>query len=163
MNALNNTSEYLKKAISGETNASIQYAKYSEIAQDEGFINIALLFKSLEQAEKIHNNNHKNALGEDYSPEILTFETGNTLDNLKNSKKTEDYEYKKMYPGFIRAIRTETKIQYGRVAKLSMEWALKVEKVHSRLLRRANTLKQSFGIRYRYSNQKSNKSPIINK
>ncbi len=114
------------------------YKKYGEIAEREGYPNIAYLFEALHNAEIIHINNHINALGEKFTPsEEWNNNSGSTFENLMNAIAGEEYEYKKMYPHFIKKIRSETGSDYGKVARLSMEWAMKVEKGHAKLLKSA--------------------------
>ncbi|MBT4289902.1 MAG: hypothetical protein HOD92_21465 [Deltaproteobacteria bacterium] len=132
------SSKYLKEAITGEYNASIQYEQYSEIADSEGYPNISLLYKALTEAERIHINNHQNALREDFIPGSSPFESGSTLENLTKSIAGEEYEYKKMYPEFRKLIKSESSNQQNSVARLSMKWAMEVEKIHSRLLKLAH-------------------------
>ncbi len=132
------TAEYLKKAITGESNAAIMYSKFAEVASNDGYSNIAYLFTALEQAERIHIKNHKQALGDhNYKPEEGTIDIGTTQENLRTAFAGESYEYKKMYPSFIRAIKSETKTEYGKVGRLSMQWAAMVEKVHADTLKKA--------------------------
>ncbi len=134
MNKKGTASEYLKKAMAGELGAARQYAGFSFVALKEGFENTALLFSALEQAENIHYKNHLSALGQDYSPETEPFTTGTSLENLLNAINTENYEYNEMYPEFMKSMVSEPDRQYYRVAQLSMEWAMKVEKTHAKIL-----------------------------
>ena len=135
--------KYLKEAITGEHNAAIQYEHYAEIADSEGVPNISLLFKALAKAEKIHINNHQNALKEDFIPSSSAFESGSTIKNLTKSITGEEYEYKKMYPQFRKQIKSESSKQQSHIAMLSMKWAMEVEKSHSKLLKLAyKTLKK---------------------
>lgn len=131
------SSKYLRKAITGEYNASKQYQSYSKIAAKEGYPNTALLYQALAEAETIHINNHLNALKEDFKPVSSPFKTGSTLENLTKSIAGEEYEYKKMYPEFRHLIKLKGAKQQNRVALLSMKWAMDVEKIHSKLLKTA--------------------------
>jgi len=135
---LSKAAEYLKKAITGETNATKMYLKFSEIAKEQGFNKTAYLFMALRDAETIHIKNHLKALGDEkYTPEKGNFKTGSTEENLITAIEGETYEYKKMYPEFLKAIKSEIKTEYGRIAELSMLWALKTEKTHAKLLKAA--------------------------
>jgi len=135
---LSKAAEYLKKAINGESNAVKMYLKFSKTAKDQGFNKVAYLFMALRDAETIHIKNHMKALGDEkYTPEEGNFQTGSTEENLLTAIEGETYEYKKMYPRFLKAIKPETKTEDGRIAELSMLWALKTEKTHAKLLKAA--------------------------
>ncbi|MHA1673836.1 MAG: rubrerythrin family protein [Promethearchaeota archaeon] len=126
------TAEYLKKAIIGESNAINKYRKFGEVATKEGFPNVAYLFTALISAEEIHVNNHQRALKE-APPEIVLddFLPQNTQANVQTAIAGEMYEYKEMYPDFLRKIKKERKTLYGKVGSLSMEWAREVELSHA--------------------------------
>ena len=132
------TAEYLKKAIIGESNAINKYRKFGEVAAKEGFPNVAYLFTALISAEEIHVNNHQRALKE-APPEIVLDEldvkgdasTKNTPKNVQAAIDGEMYEYKEMYPDFLRKIKKERKTLYGKVGYLSMDWAREVELSHA--------------------------------
>lgn len=135
---MNITAEYLKKAINGEASAAEMYLHYSKIAKDEGYMNIARLFNALDQAERVHIKNHRQALGNTvHDPVISPHENSSTMENLKTALAGETWEFRKMYPSFIRAIKTEMKEEYAKVGRLSMLWASMVERRHARLLKAA--------------------------
>ncbi len=127
----------LKESITGEFNAIQKYNKFAEIARKENLPNIAYLFKGLIAGEMIHFSNHKRALGEDFEPKKEDFKIGTTLENLKTAFGGETYEYKEMYPSFIKANKKEMKTQIGKLANLSMNWAMDVEVTHAVTLMKA--------------------------
>lgn len=131
------TEKYLKEAMDGEHNAIRKYSKYADVAEDEGLPNIAYLFRALIEGEKIHLKNHRNALGQEYTPKDEEFKIGSTLDNLKEAMGGETYEYDEMYPGFMDAIEKELKSEYAQVAELSFKWAKDVELTHAEILEQA--------------------------
>jgi rubrerythrin len=126
----------LQKAIAGEYNAIRKYLHFAEVAHRENMPNVAYLFKALATGETVHLENHKRALGTPFTPEDQAFETGTTLENLKAALATETWEYKEMYPGFIKKVKRERSEQ-GEIARLSMQWALGTEKTHSMTLQKA--------------------------
>ena len=134
---MNIIKEYLKKAIDGEFSATQKYSEFAEIAKKEGFGNIAYLFKALTAAEKIHIKNHKNALGEDYNPKSEEFNSGTTIENVKDAMDVELWENKKMYPSFIKEIKKDKNNPTQKVAQLSFEWARDVEYTHYKALKLA--------------------------
>ena len=56
------TEENLKNAFAGESQAHMKYQIFSEKAEEEGFKNIARLFRAIAYAELVHAKNHLNAL-----------------------------------------------------------------------------------------------------
>ncbi len=128
----------LKILIQGESEAVSLYEAFSEKAKSEGFLNISTLFLALVTAEKIHINNHIKALGEDFTPinnEIP--EISSTFSNILTAIEGEVEENKTLYPNLIKSIKKDCGNQYGKVARLSMTWAQKVEKEHANLLKKA--------------------------
>lgn len=51
---MNNTTNNLKEAFSGESQASQKYLAFAKKAEKEGFRNIATLFRTTAEAERIH-------------------------------------------------------------------------------------------------------------
>jgi len=136
---LNNTRIALEAAISGETEAIGKYGAYSDKASQEGFPNIAYLFKALVKAEKYHVRNHSNALNliskEEFNPNEPRIAVNSTLENVKDAIESEHYEAHKMYSKFIKDIRNELDEEDARVAKLSFMWTEKVELGHEKALK----------------------------
>ncbi len=123
----------LHVAISGEHNAIQKYKKFAVIAETENLPNVAYIFKALVSGEMIHLANHKRALGKEFNPEIKDFESGSTLENLKTAFTAETWEYKKMYPSLIKSIKKDNS-EWGKIAKLSMNWAKNVEITHAAII-----------------------------
>ena len=133
---MSNYKDLLRAAMTGEFNAIRKYSAFSKVAAEEGYVNIAKLFKALAEGEKIHLKNHKQALGEQFKPDVEEFTPGSTLENLRVAFNTETYEYKDMYPGFIRKLK-RTKKEEEEVAKLSLRWAQDTERHHAEILKEA--------------------------
>ncbi|MBB6479299.1 rubrerythrin family protein [Spirochaeta isovalerica] len=127
----------LKILIKGETEAVAMYASFALKAEIEGWYNTAALFTALSEAESIHIKNHLQSLGEDFTPDTQKTEVGSTLENLNAAIEGESEESRRLYPRLIRSIKSELSGEYGKVARLSMTWARKVEKEHARLLKKA--------------------------
>jgi rubrerythrin len=123
------TMENLQAAFKGETTASAKYAAYSKKAEQEGYHEIALLFKAASTAENIHANNHKAVLQESgvsvptIKPE---FTVKSTEENLKDAIAGESYEASTMYPQFL----TEANTAGNQLAMISLNYAYKTEKKH---------------------------------
>ncbi len=126
----------LQEAFKGETTASAKYAAYSKKAEQDGYHNIALLFKAASKAEKVHANNHKSVLIEygETIPEITPeFEVKTTSENLQDAIKGESYEVTTMYPEFLQdAVNSKSQL-----AQISFNYAVEVEKKHQVMYKNA--------------------------
>ena len=130
------TIDNLKAAFRGETTASEKYAAYSKKAEQEGYREIALLFKAASMAEKIHANNHRSVLQEsgEAAPTVTPiFSIGSTKENLQDAIKGETYEVTTMYPGFINAATASG----SQLALISLNYAYKTEIKHKSMYEKA--------------------------
>jgi rubrerythrin len=117
------TDENLKAAFAGESQANRMYLAFARKADEEGFAQVAKLFRAAAEAETVHALNHLRVTGQIKS----------TLDNLGTAVSGETYEFKKMYPDFI----AEAKNDANKPALLSFEYANKVEQIHAKLYQKA--------------------------
>jgi rubrerythrin len=120
---MSKTTEDLEAAFAGESQANRKYLAFAKKADQEGYPQIAKLFRAAAAAETIHAHNHFNALGGVKS----------TSDNLKAAIAGENYEVVTMYPGMIADAEAESE----KKATTSFKWAYEVEKVHEALYRYA--------------------------
>jgi rubrerythrin len=116
------TTDNLKEAFAGESQANQKYRAFAKKAEAEGFANIARLFRTTAEAERIHAEGHLKSLNG----------VGATADNLKAAIEGETYEYTTMYPPMLEGATAE-----GHRAKLMFGYAVKAEAVHAELYRRA--------------------------
>lgn len=117
-----NTKENLEVAFSGESGAYQKYAAFAKQAQKDGFVNIAKLFRTTAEAEKIHAEGHLKAMDK----------IGSTLENLEAAIGGETYEYEDMYPPMY-----EQAVAENHKAKKMFGYALEAEKVHAELYKKA--------------------------
>jgi rubrerythrin len=116
------TLENLKAAFAGESQAFQKYSAFAKKAEQEGFPNIARLFRLTAQAEKIHAEGHfKNMDG-----------VATTLENLKAAIGGESYETTTMYPPMVKQAEQEK----HKAAKM-FDYAMDAEAVHARLYTQA--------------------------
>ncbi len=120
---LTKTDENLKAAFAGESQANRMYLAFAKKADQEGFPQIAKLFRAAAEAETVHAHNHLNVMGQVKS----------TVDNLGTAASGETYEFKKMYPEFIE----EAKKEGNKKALNSFDYAIKVEQIHANLYQKA--------------------------
>ena len=120
---MSTTIENLKSAFAGESQANRKYLAFAKKADEDGFPQVAKLFRAVAEAETIHAHNHLKALGEVKS----------TTENLQAAMGGENYEVVSMYPPMLAGAEAEGNKQAAR----SFRWALEVEKVHEVLYRQA--------------------------
>ena len=117
------TEKSLTEAFTGESIAHMKYIIFSEIAEKEGFLNIARLFRAISYAEQVHATNHARNLG------LIK----KTSENLKTGIDGENYEVDEMYPTF----NTIAKLQCEKGAEQSIHYALEAEKLHVKMYKDA--------------------------
>jgi len=128
--------ENMQAAFKGESTASAKYAAYSKKAEEEGYHQIALLFKAASTSEKIHANNHKAVLldGKQKVPAITPeFTVKSTAENLKDAIAGETYEITTMYPEFIMNANKAG----NQFSLMSLNYAYKTEQKHKPLYEKA--------------------------
>jgi len=126
------TEDNLKKAITGETTASVKYAAFAKKAKEEKFDKIARLFEAAYKAEAIHAVKHTEVLeaaGVKMDTITPQFAVKSTRENLQDAINGESYEIETMYPEFINKANDENKGD----AAASFDAAFKVEKKHKEL------------------------------
>jgi rubrerythrin len=116
---MSKTEGFLKEAFAGESQANRKYLAFAVKADQEGFPQVARLFRAAAEAETIHAHNHLKALNG-----IRT-----TKENLQEAIIGETHEFKKMYPEMIEAAKAEAQ----KVAERSFNYANSAEKVHAEL------------------------------
>lgn len=115
----NTTLQNLMTAFAGEAEANRKYTAYAKKAEKEGKLNAAKLFRAAADAETIHALKHFEVAGK----------IGSTSDNLKDGIKGETYEYKEMYPPFVK----QAEVEGNKAAAVSFIFAMKAEEVHANL------------------------------
>src|SRR6187455_3825357 len=81
------TIDNLNAAIDGEANASHRYTLFAAKADEEGYAQVAKLFRAAALAESIHQRNHEKVLRdlgvEPKSPKLKDVKVGTTRENLE--------------------------------------------------------------------------------
>jgi rubrerythrin len=113
------TDENLKQAFAGESQANRRYLAFAKKADAEGLAMVARLFRAAAEGETIHAHAHLRAMDAIKS----------TAENLAEAVKGESFEYKQMYPDFIKQARQEN----AGAALTSFQNAMAVEQVHASL------------------------------
>jgi len=117
------TTDNLKDAFAGESQANRKYLAFAKKAEAEGYDQVAKLFRAAAESETIHALEHLRVLGQ----------VGSTTDNLKAAIEGETYEFEQMYPGFIDKAEEEE----NKAAVRSFQNANAVEKIHAEYFKRA--------------------------
>ena len=112
------TKDNLLAAFSGESQAYQKYRVFAGKAERDGFPNIARLFRTTAEAERLHAEGHLKALDH----------IGSTVENLEVAIAGETYEYTGMYPPMLKQAEAE-----DHKAKRMFGYAVEAEQVHARL------------------------------
>lgn len=131
------TAQNLRSAFGGESQAYQRYLVWGEKAEQEGFSNVALLFKAIAYAEQVHAGNHFRAL-DNIAGDFLVaagagFGLGSTSKNLEGAIAGENFEIEQMYPAF----QAVADAQEEKAAKRTFYFAVEAEKNHADLYRAA--------------------------
>ncbi len=86
------TDDNLKAAFAGESQANRMYLAFAKKAEEEGFPQIAMLFKAAAQAETVHALNHLKVMGQVKS----------TTDNLGTASIWRNIRVQKNVPRIYR-------------------------------------------------------------
>jgi rubrerythrin len=126
----------LMAAFAGESQANRKYLAFAKKADEDGFPQVARLFRAAAAAETVHALTHFRTAGE-----VKT-----TEENLKSAIEGEHYENTSMYPGFIKDAEAEGNSKALR----SFTWANEAEKVHEMLYKEARAALGKPGVEYDY-------------
>jgi rubrerythrin len=113
------TTDNLKEAFAGESQANRKYLAFAKKAEVEGHPQIAKLFRAAAEAETVHAHAHF----------AVMKGVGSTVENLQAAIAGEGYEYQKMYPTFLAAAQAEK----NQPAVATFKNALAVEATHHKL------------------------------
>jgi rubrerythrin len=113
----------LRAAFAGESQANRKYTAFARKADQEGYPQVARLFRAAAAAETVHALSHLNVIGG-----VMT-----TKENLEAAIAGENYEVVSMYPEFLKDAEAEAQ----RGAIRSFKYAMEVEKIHEALYREA--------------------------
>jgi len=116
---MSKTLDDLKTAFAGESQANRKYLAYAKKADEEGYHQVARLFRAAAHGETIHALRHFRNMGEIKS----------TQENLQAAIAGETYEFTQMYPLFVEDAKAES----DKPAEKGFADANAVEKIHASL------------------------------
>jgi rubrerythrin len=120
---MSKSEENLKEAFAGESQANRKYLAFAKKADQEGYKQVARLFRAAAEAETVHAHAHLRNLGGIKS----------TRENLEEAVAGEVHEFEHMYP----QMSEDAKAEGNKGAQMSFDYANKVEKVHADLYKKA--------------------------
>jgi rubrerythrin len=120
---MSQTTKNLQEAFAGESQANRKYLAFAKKADQEGYPQVAKLFRAAAEAETVHAHAHLRVLKGIKS----------TAENLKEAIAGETHEFKSMYPEMIDAAKSEGE----KAADRSFSYANEVEKIHAGLYQKA--------------------------
>lgn len=115
---MSKTTENLKHALAGESEARAKYMKWAGAATKEGHQAIAKIFQETAENEYEHSATIMNLLKL----------AGTTEENLAKAVEGETYEWTKMYPQFAKEAREEG----NEAAARFFEHVIRIEKHHAK-------------------------------
>ncbi len=111
--------ENLQAAFAGESQANRKYLAFAKKAEQDGFPQVAKLFRAAAEAETVHAHAHLRAMGG----------INDTAANLEEAMAGEGHEFQEMYPPYV-----EEAVQEGdKKAEISFKNAMAVEETHHNL------------------------------
>jgi rubrerythrin len=116
------TLDNLKNAFAGESQANQKYRAFAKKAEQDGLPNVARLFRTTAEAERIHAEGHLKSMDG----------VGSTADNLQAAINGETYEFTEMYPPMLAQAEAD-----NHPAKRMFGYAVQAEAVHAKLYKMA--------------------------
>jgi rubrerythrin len=133
--AMSKTEKNLQDAFAGESQANRTYLAFAKKAEQEGYKQVAKLFRAAAEAETVHAHNHLREIGT----------VKGTKENIEYAMAGEIHEFKSMYPAMIE----DAKAEASQGALRSFNYANDVEKIHADLYKKAvDTLGKETPVEY---------------
>ena len=117
------TNDNLSAAFAGESQANRKYLAFGKKAEEDGYPQVAKLFRAAAEAETIHAHAHLRVMGG----------IQDTATNLQAAADGENHEFREMYPQFL----AEAESEGNKPATFSFKNALAVEEIHHGLYNEA--------------------------
>ena len=130
------TPENLQTAFNGEFNAKNRYEAFAIKADEEGYHQVAGLFRAAALSETFHARNHAAVIfkmGGGPKATIQPPDVKSTRENVEAALKGEDYERLTMYPAFLKQAEADKNTD----AAESFEHALAAETQHAKYFKEA--------------------------
>ena len=122
------TDENLQRLINTVASASVRFLAYSTVAEEEGYHQVAKLFKAMAETQKVYAINSMRILGQ----------IGKSKDNLADAIDEKTYHFTQLYPTFIEQADRDG----NPLASTAMQAAINTTKNHVKVL---NTALENLG------------------
>ena len=145
------TLENLQSAFNGESNAHARYLAFAQKADEEGYAQVASLFRAAAKAETIHAKSHSEVIkkmGGVPKANIEKLEVKSTKENLETAIKGETYEKDTMYPEFIKIAKEEKNMDALQSFNYAKTAEIEHAKLYSDALKNLDSLKGAKKIDY---------------
>lgn len=127
----------LQSAFGGESMAHMRYLAWGDLAEKEGFSNVARLFRAVSRAEQAHAHGHFKVIKNEVGPAGVTAGAGfgniDTSQALAGAIEGETFEINEMYPAYLAV----AEMQKEDAAIRSMHFAISAEKIHAAMFTEA--------------------------
>jgi rubrerythrin len=140
------TLDNLQAAYNGESNASAKYLSFAKKADEEGYGQVASLFRAASRAEQIHAATHAGVikkLGGVPKADVKAAEVKTTKENLQAAIAGESYERDTMYPEFLAKARKDANKDAMQTFNFAKAAEAEHAKMYSDALARLDSLKGS--------------------
>lgn len=131
------TAENLRSAFGGESQAHMRYLIWGDKAEQEGFGNVARLFRAISRAEQSHATGHFRAMSDVGGAFPVTSMAGfgltSTSENLAGAIEGETFEINEMYPAYLAVAEMQKEDRATR----SMNYAMAAEQIHAKMFNKA--------------------------
>lgn len=117
------TEENLYAAFAGEAKACLRLLGFAQKAEEEGYLQMAKLFRAISAAERVHALKHLKQL------KVIQ----STEENLKSSFERETSVSENIYPEFVRQAEQDQ----NRPAAVGFRHAMDAESFHGKLYKNA--------------------------
>ena len=145
------TLDNLQAAYNGESNASAKYAAFAKKADEEGYGQVASLFRAASRAEQIHAATHAGVikkLGGTPKADVKAAEVKTTKENLQAAVAGESYERDTMYPEFLAKAKKDANKDAIETFNFAKAAEAEHAKMYSEALAKLDSLKGSKAVTY---------------
>ncbi len=117
--------------------AQMRYKVWGDQAEQDGFLNVARLFRAISRAEQAHATGHFKELRNETGAFLVAagggFGLNGTSENLQGAIEGETFEVEEMYPTYVQT--AEFQSETGAVR--SFNWAFAAERIHAAMFQEA--------------------------
>ncbi|MFZ0132163.1 MAG: rubrerythrin family protein [Desulfobacterales bacterium] len=117
------TIDNLMKMFSSGAESTVRYLAFAEAADNEGHPGVAKIFRAVAKAKMYHALSHFRAAGK----------VDTTLENLKQAREEESYDYQSACPAMVQIAKAEEAL----AARHSLEYAMSIGPTLVRLIGKA--------------------------